>query len=124
MCLVMLRITRLALVVSVATAGSVALAQPAPAHPTPQKLLAFGRSMLNAGHPQAALAFLEEAVTISPSLADGYELLGDAWTTVGRFDKAVVAYEKFLALAPADPRAKLITRAVADLKPRRRHTSG
>jgi Tfp pilus assembly protein PilF len=84
---------------------------------TPEELVAFGRTMLDSGHPEAAIAFLEEAVSMNPSYADAYELLGDAYALSGRNDKAVEAYEKFLALAPHDPRATDVARFVAGHKP-------
>jgi cytochrome c-type biogenesis protein CcmH/NrfG len=82
-----------------------------------QELAAFGKNMLEAGHPEAAIAFLEEAVAMQPAFADAYELLGDAYAFSGRNDKAVRAYEKFLALAPLDPRAGDVSKFVQDHRP-------
>ncbi len=82
-----------------------------------EELAAFGKTMLDGGHPEAAVAFLEEAVTMKPAFADAYESLGDAYALTNRNDKAVEAYEKFLALAPLDPRAADVSKFVQAHRP-------
>jgi cytochrome c-type biogenesis protein CcmH/NrfG len=91
---------------------------------SPEELLTFAKSILKSGHPQAALAFLEDVVASNPGWADPYETLGDAYSLCGRSSAAVQAYEKFLTLAPKDPRAEVISRAAADLRAMRSDRSG
>jgi len=84
---------------------------------TAEEIAAFGKTMLDNGHPEAAIAFFEEAVAIKPSYTDAYEWLGDSYALCGRSAKAVEAYEKFLALAPHDPRARDVSKFVQDHRP-------
>lgn len=84
---------------------------------SPAELTAFGKELLDKGHPEAAIAFLEEATAVDPSHADAYLALGDAYALSGRVEKAIASYEKFLALSPADPRAADVVRYVQGAKP-------
>ena len=66
------------------------------------ELLVFARTMLERGHPEAAIPFLEEVTALQPGRPKAYELLGDAYASADRADRAIDNYEKFLALAPPD----------------------
>ena len=105
-------------VVALAAVAATAFAEPEKKTTrSAEDLCAFGKSMVDAGHPEAAIAFLEEAVAMKPAFADAYELLGDAYALSGRNEKAVAAYEKFLALAPLDPRAGDVSKFVQEHRP-------
>ena len=86
---------------------------PKPRHPTARDLVAFAREMVDRGHPDAALAFIEDAIAMEPGNADTYELLGDTYVRVGLYEKAIKAYEKLLTLAPHCSRAVEVTRWLA-----------
>ncbi len=89
-----------------------------------RELSEFAKTFLDRGHPEAAIGLLEEAVAQEPDYAEAYMLLGDAYALGGRNDKAVEAYEKFLALAPLDPRAKEVTGFVRANRPSKPGKSG
>jgi len=63
------------------------------------------RVLLAKGDAAEAVAELDRAVELSPGDASLYALRGDATRKVGSNDEANAAYEKALALDPAQPRA-------------------
>jgi TolB-like protein/Tfp pilus assembly protein PilF len=63
----------------------------------------YGRALLARREYQAALAELESAVELNPSLAVGYCGLGDSLSYEGRFKEAIPHFEKAIALSPYDP---------------------
>jgi len=62
-----------------------------------------GRALLARKDYQDALAELESAVELNPSLAVVYCGLGDSLTYEGRFGEAIPYFEKAIALSPYDP---------------------
>ena len=70
----------------------------APGNPLPH--VALARVHLAAKDEGAALAALDQATAIQPTLVDALMLRGDILTSQGRFDPAVAAYEAVIAAAP------------------------
>ena len=62
-----------------------------------------GRALLARKDYQDALAELESAVELNPSLAAGYCGLGDSLSYEGRFNEAIPYFEKAITLSPFDP---------------------
>ena len=55
--------------------------------------------------PQAALKHLLRLVELRPDFGGGYNSLGYTYMELGEMDKAKAAFEKYIALAPAEPNA-------------------
>jgi tetratricopeptide (TPR) repeat protein len=93
-----------------------AAAEPATKHHarSAEELMFFGQTLLDRGHPDAAIPLFEEVTAMQPDYAKAYELLGDAHALLGQSDKAINMYEKFLVLAPGDSDATAIHRYIAD----------
>lgn len=74
-----------------------------------------GLSLYNLGDKPAAIAALERAVVLAPRLAERRRLtmLGDYYSTVGRYSEAILAYQQLLAKWPFDERAQVNLSATA-----------
>jgi tetratricopeptide (TPR) repeat protein len=73
--------------------------------PTYVPSLLEGNVALRQGRKEAAERAYLEAITLSPTLPDGYFNLGSLYLQIGQPERAVVCLEKVLALAPAYPHA-------------------
>ena len=80
--------------------------------------------LYNAGQMDAALAAAEKAITADPNAADAYFIKGQALVTKTAPDKTgklvappgcVEAYQKFLSLAPNDPKVAQVKEVLASL---------
>ena len=80
--------------------------------------------LYNAGQMDAALAAAEKAITADPNAADAYFIKGQALVTKTAPDKTgklvapagcVEAYQKFLSLAPNDPKVPQVNEVLASL---------
>jgi hypothetical protein len=63
-----------------------------------------------------AILYLTKAVTIDPAYADGYFLRGNAYLGQNKLEEAKADYRKFLQVAPTDPRAETVKKALDQLK--------
>jgi adenylate cyclase len=63
----------------------------------------LGYAQLSTGQPQKAIASLERAVELDPSLAVAHGWLGDALCWAGRADEAIASVEKAMRMSPHDP---------------------
>jgi Flp pilus assembly protein TadD len=79
-----------------ATAPEAAAAAVNPALSSAQENLERGRSLLNSGNVNDAIAALSTAVSTDPKLHEGYSLLGVAYETKGMRDRAFESFEKAL----------------------------
>ena len=61
-----------------------------------------GRTALNRGQPDAAVAALQESVRKKPTFGEGYFLLGQAYLQKRQFADAEAAYRHFLSFQPND----------------------
>lgn len=64
---------------------------------------AYGRALLARKSYEGALAELESATELNPTLAIAYCGLGDSLAYEGRTDEAIPYFEKAIALSPFDP---------------------
>ena len=80
---------------------------------TPE-LLKRGEEKLRAGDTQGALPLFKHAVDGDPSSADALRALAGCLSRMGRFDEASVYYREFLSVAPNDPAAPSIRKALDD----------
>lgn len=72
------------------------------------------RNQLRAGNYEGAKSSLTDCVKAEPKAYDCYKLLGSTYAKLNEPDKAVLYYEKYLALAPADDPGKGKVRAILD----------
>ncbi len=79
----------------------VSVAQSLPDRPEPERALA--RAYLRSDHPKEAAAAAARAVALDAENPDGHILLGLAEIDSGEAARAVPAFERALALRPADP---------------------
>jgi predicted Zn-dependent protease len=63
-----------------------------------------------------AILYLTKALTIDPTYADGYFLRGNAYLGQNKVEAAKADYRRFLQVAPTDPRAETVKKALDQLK--------
>jgi cytochrome c-type biogenesis protein CcmH/NrfG len=81
-----------------------------------KSLTAYAAKLIEDTHCSAAIPFLQLAVEVDPSYADAYLNLGIAYADGGRADKAIEAYERYLALRPQDPRRADVEKIIAEYR--------
>src|SRR5438128_9002251 len=69
--------------------------------------LARGNVLVNAGHPQEAVAEYREAARLAPRSAQARERLGDALYDLGRKQEALAAYRDAAAVDPGSVTARI-----------------
>lgn len=98
-------------------AGADDLASPVYAnHMDAKSLTEYAAKLIADDHCAAALPFLQMAVEQDPGFAEAYLNLGIAYADLGRSDKSIESYERYLALNPHDPRAVDVEKIVAAYK--------
>ena len=78
------------------------------ADPTPgtaRRVFNWGVSAVRDNDVDAAIGRFQKAVEIDPTLAEGFQILGQLHNSKGEHDKAIEAGNKMLALAPGSPEA-------------------
>jgi tetratricopeptide (TPR) repeat protein len=78
-------------------------AELAPEDPNAHDSLAEG--LMGAGRLEEAAAEYETAVRVNRSFSNSWFMLGQVYTQVGKNDRAVTSYERFLALVSTGPQA-------------------
>ncbi|MBS2028031.1 MAG: protein kinase [Deltaproteobacteria bacterium] len=82
--------------------------------PEAVSLLKSGNAKLRAGDNQGALVLLKRVVEIDPNFPDGLRALAGCLARMNHNEEAAVYYRKFLMVAPNDPSAPTIRKAVED----------
>jgi Flp pilus assembly protein TadD len=70
---------------------------------TREKLEGVGSRLLNNGKKTEAVALFERIVRDSPTSAEAYATLADAYAQTGQKEKAIAALKQALAVLPKDP---------------------
>ncbi|MBU2690780.1 MAG: tetratricopeptide repeat protein [Candidatus Eisenbacteria bacterium] len=76
----------------------------------------YGEGLLAAGRVEEAEQEYETAVRIDSTFFNAYFMLGTIYQQGSKPEQAVAAYQKFLELAPADPRAERAHTALRELR--------
>ena len=71
----------------------------------PEVLHLLGTVTRQLGKNEAAVEFIQKAVTIKPDFADAHFNLGNIFSDLGKFDKAIESYQNVIAATPKDAEA-------------------
>ena len=69
------------------------------------RLIVLGKEQLNRGNYNNALNFFEQAISLDQKDPDLWNLKGIALRSLGRYDEAILCFNKSLSIDPRDKNA-------------------